>query len=90
MTFGISTVVGSHGVPSLHMSMCFDCQQAWLFGVVVRVHVWHPVDLGSSLGGMTTLSFATNGVRNGMACHEVIGGVAVKLYEGPPGRLTPV
>ena len=29
--------------------------RAWLFSVAVRVHVWHPVDPGSSLGGVTTL-----------------------------------
>ena len=32
------------------------CHRAWLFGFVVRVLVWHPVDPGSSPGGLTTLS----------------------------------
>ena len=32
------------------------CHRAWLFGVAVRVRVWHPVDPGSSPGGVTTLS----------------------------------
>ena len=32
----------------------------------------------------------TFGGSGGMACSEVIRGVPVTLYEGPPGRLTPV
>ena len=35
-------------MPKSKMSMCSDCH--------TRVHVWHPVDPGSSPGGVTTLS----------------------------------
>ena len=31
-------------------------KRAWLFGIAVRVQVWHPVDPGSSPGVVTTLS----------------------------------
>lgn len=45
-------------VPSLQMSICFDCHaiEPGLFGIRVRVHVCHPVNPGSSSGGVTTLS----------------------------------
>ena len=32
------------------------CHRARLFGVAFGAHVWHPVDPGSSLGRVTTLS----------------------------------
>ena len=35
------------------------CHRAWLFGVAVRVHVWHPVDPGSSRVGWPRSPFAT-------------------------------
>ena len=40
------------------------CHQAWLFGVAVRVHVWHPVDPGSSPGGVTDHAQVTLSIKS--------------------------
>ena len=36
------------------------CHRSWFFGIAVRVHVWHPVDPGSSPGGVTTQALRCN------------------------------
>ena len=43
-------------VPTVEYALWLPCHRAGLFGVAVRAHVWHPVDPGSSPGGVTTLS----------------------------------
>ena len=43
-------------VPTVEYALWLPCHRAGLFGVAVREHVWHPVDLGSSPGRVTLLS----------------------------------
>ena len=75
------------GVPSLHMTA--------LTAILMNLALWRcgqsaglaPCRPGLKSGwGDYSLPSATNGVRSGMACREVIRGVPVKPYEGPPSR----
>ena len=43
-------------VPTVEYALWLPCHGAGLFGVAVREHVWHPVDLGLSPGRVTVLS----------------------------------
>ena len=74
------------------MSMYSDCHgiEPGSLRFAVRVHVWYPVDPGLSPDGVTTLSLRYKWCQKWDGLLEVIGGVPVKLCEGPPGRLTPV
>ena len=47
-------------VPTGEYVLWLPCHQAGLFGVAVRAHAWHPVNPGSTPGGVTTLSLCYN------------------------------
>ena len=76
-------------VPTVEYALWLPRHGAGLFGVAVREHVWHPVDLGLSPGRVTLLSLRY-GVRRRMPCCEVIGSAPVNIVLGTPRNVDPV